>query len=298
VELSLAMKARIAAAMAIGVVLIGILGWPLAHQSDHLEAIRAGNVGPTGFVVLAALAFAAGSLASLVSKPHGRELGVLAVPMGLAVWAVRTGSMSTLLQANPTIEQRQAVYAAMKWEPLFWLAVVAAGYAGVVVVQRIRSARTSQSEKTPKLELNALLGAGIGIIGTVFIAHFFVGRLAQDIRVYDNSIGFIMAQPAVGQVAFGVIIAFAAAGFAVKTFLDGSYIWPTLATGLLTAFAVAACLKESVLQVIVETWPANFFPHTSLAVLPIQIVAFGSLGSVMGFWLAVRYGYWRKHEMK
>lgn len=243
-ELSLAMKARIAAAMAVGVVLIGIFGWPLAHQSEPFEAIRAGNVGPAGALILAAIAFAAGALASLLSRPHGRELGVLAVPMGLGIWAIRSGSMSELLQLNPGFEQRQAIFAAMKWESLFWVAIVAAGYAGVVAVHRIRFGRTTESSNASRLELNTLLGAGIGIIGTVFIAHFFVGRFAQDIKVYDSNVGFVMAQPAVGQVAFGVICAFAAAGFAVKTFLDGSYIWPTLASSLVTAFAIAACLKE------------------------------------------------------
>jgi hypothetical protein len=291
------MKARIAVAMAVGVVLIGVLGWPLAHQSEPLEAIRAGSVGPSGFLVLAAIAFAAGALASLASKPHGKELGVLAVPMGLAVWAVRTGSVATLMQANPTSQQRQAVFAAMKWEPLLWLAIVAAGYAGVLAVHRIRCGRTRNAGNPTKLELNAFLGAGIAIIGTVFIAHFFVGRFAQDIKAYDSNFGFAMAQPAIGQVAFGVIAAFAAAGFAVKTFLDGSYIWPTLATALVTAFAIAACLKGDIPQKMAEMWPAVFFPHPSLSVLPLQMVAFGSLGSVIGYWLAVRYGYWRKHEM-
>lgn len=296
-ELSLAMKARIAAAIAIGVILIGILGWPLAHQSEPFEAVRAGNVGLSGFVVLAALAFAAGALASLLSKPHGRELGVLAAPMGLAVWAVRSGSVSSMLQSNPAYQQRQAIFDAMKWEPLFWVAIVAAGYAGVVLVERIRSGRTTESKETAKVGLNAMLGAGIAIVGTVFIAHFFVGRFAQDIKVYDSNVGFIMAQPAVGQLAFAVIAAFAAAGFAVKTFLDGSYIWPTLATSLVTAFAIAACLKGDILQIMAELWPGVFFTHPSLAILPVQMVAFGSLGSVIGYWLAVRYGYWRKHEM-
>jgi hypothetical protein len=30
----------------------------------------------------------------------------------------------------------------------------------------------------------------------------------------------------------------------------------------------------------------------------VQMVAFGALGSVAGYWMAIRFDYWRKHEMK
>ena len=32
-----------------------------------------------------------------------------------------------------------------------------------------------------------------------------------------------------------------------------------------------------------------------LAITPLQLVALGTLGSVIGFWLAVRFEHWRKH---
>jgi hypothetical protein len=49
---------------------------------------------------------------------------------------------------------------------------------------------------------------------------------------------------------------------------------------------------------MVEQWPAIFFSNTIIAVLPVQMIAFGALGSVAGYWMAFRYDYWRKHEMK
>ena len=52
-ELSWPMKLRIAAAAGVGVVLIGIVGWPLAVPTDPFGAVLAGNVGFSGAIGLA-----------------------------------------------------------------------------------------------------------------------------------------------------------------------------------------------------------------------------------------------------
>ena len=39
-------------------------------------------------------------------------------------------------------------------------------------------------------------------------------------------------------------------------------------------------------------------PTTGFDTGDVLMVAFGALGSIAGFWLAVRYNYWRKHELK
>jgi len=70
-----------------------------------------------------------------LSWPYGREIGILAVPAGLSLWAVKTGSIASLIQMNPTVNQRQAIFAAFKWEGLFWLALVAVGFVGVLTAQ-------------------------------------------------------------------------------------------------------------------------------------------------------------------
>jgi hypothetical protein len=49
------------------------------------------------------------------------------------------------------------------------------------------------------------------------------------------------------------------------------------------------------LQQLVEHYPLVFFSSTVISILPVQMVAFGVLGSITGYWLAVRYYYWRKH---
>jgi hypothetical protein len=71
-ELSWAMKLRIAAAAGIGTVLIGILAWPLTAPSE-----TTGAVSQTGAFILLVLALLAGVMAYFVSRPYDREIAIL-----------------------------------------------------------------------------------------------------------------------------------------------------------------------------------------------------------------------------
>ena len=298
-ELSLVMRLRIAAAAAIGVVLIGILAWPLATSPEPLSAVRADDISTGGAIILVVLAFLTGLLAYFVSWPHGREIGILAVPSGLTIWAVRSGSMTSLMQLYPSAEQRQAIFTAFKWHSVFWLVLVAAGFIGVLLGQKILSSpRSAAKQNKSNSNTTQYLSAIIALAGSVFIAQFCIGILAQDVSLPDPKLGEIMAQPSVGQIVFAVFISFGVAAFIVKKFLDVSYIWPTIATVLLTIFAVSNYARQDVLRYFVQEWPSAFFVNSVISVLPIQIVALGTLGSIAGYWMAIRYNYWRKHEMK
>ena len=298
-ELSWIMRLRIAAAVATGVVLIGILAWPLAAPSEPFGAVRVSNISFGGAVILVILALLAGFIAHFLSWPYGREIGILAAPSGLAVWAVRSGSMTTLMQLHPTVAQRQALLATLKWEPVFWLIVVAAGFAGVLLGQRIQSnlkpgEKQEKSNSQPGKYLNAI----IALVGSGLIAQFCLKIFAQDVKIIDNRLGSVMAQPTVGQIVFAVLVSFGLVAFVVKKFLDASYIWPIIASSLVTTFAISTYVKQDVLQHLVQHQPAAFFSNAVISILPVQMVAFGTLGSIVGYWLAVRYNYWRTHEIE
>jgi len=298
-ELSLLMRLRIAAAAATGVVLIGILAWPLAGSSEPLNAVLAGDISIGGLIILLVLAFLTGLIAYFVSWPYGREIGILAVPFGLAIWAVRSGSMTTLMQLNPTIEKRQAIFSAFKWDSAFWLALVAAGFLGVLLGQKIMSSPVKPvKQKASDSKSVQYLSILIALVGSVFIAQFCIKMFAQDVSFLDNKLGTIMAQPSIGQIVFAVFVSFGVAAFIVKKFLDVSYIWPIIATVLLTIFTVSSYARQDVLRYFVQEWPSAFFINSVISILPIQIVALGTLGSIAGYWMAIRYNYWRKHEMK
>jgi hypothetical protein len=291
-ELSLLMKLRIGAAMAVGVVLVGILAWQMAGPSEP-----AGAIGGDGATILILLAFVAGLGAYFVSWPYGRQIGVLAAPSGLAVWAVRSGSMTTLMQLNPTVTQRQEVLAVLRWEPVFWLLIVAAGFAGVLLGEKIRPGMAlKKTQGKYNFKSGKYLNMVVALIGSGLIAQFCIRILAQDISMSDSRWGSVMSQPAVGQIVFGVLVSFGLAAFLVKKFLDASYIWPTIAAALVTAVAATLYVKQ--MQHVVQGWPAAFFSNAVVSILPVQMVAFGALGSIAGYWMAVRYSYWRKHEPK
>ncbi len=122
--------------------------------------------------------------------------------------------------------------------------------------------------------------------------------MAQDICIYDSRAGEVTAQPAVGQVAFAVFVSFGFAAFVIKKFLDVDYIMSILAGVAITAISVMIYVKQGSFGYLVEQLPTNFFSNTVVAVLPVQMIAFGALGSVAGYWMAFRYNYWRNHEMK
>jgi hypothetical protein len=286
-ELSWPMKLRIAAAATIGVLLIGILAWPFAEPFSAVKAM-----GSRGAVVLVVLAFVAGFIGYFVSWPFGREIGILAVPFGLAIWAVRSGSMAGLIQLNPTVAQRQALVASLRLEPFFWLIIVAAGFAGVLLGRKVCSSKNmEQTQEKSKSWPGKYLNAILALVCSGFIAQFCIRIFAQDVRL-----GSVVAQPAVGQVVFAVLVSFGCAAFVAKKFLNVSYIWPSIASAFVTAFMATLYARE--VPYIVQNWPAAFFPNSVISVLPVQMVAFGTLGSIAGYWMAIRYEYWRKHEIK
>jgi hypothetical protein len=292
-ELTWAMKLRITVAGIVGVVLMSILGWRLTEPD-----VTTGSVGYSDIVILVILALLAGFIGYFVSWPYGRHIGILAVPFGLAVWAVRSGSMASLIQLHPTIAQRQELIASLKWEPIIWLVIVGAGCVGPLLcskkfLKKESNEKKNESKTKPVKYLNpitALAASGI-------IAQFFLRVFAQDVSLFgtigDKQIS-VIAQPATGQIVFAALASFGIAAFVVKKFLDVGYLWPILSTFFVTIFALSIYAKNT--PYFASHWPAAFFSNSVVSILPIEMVAYGTLGSIAGFWMAIRFDFWRKHE--
>jgi hypothetical protein len=285
-ELSWPMKLRIAAAAAIGVLLIGVLAWPMAEPFGKVAAM-----GSRDAIVLVVLAFVAGFIGYFVSWPYGREIGILAVPSGLAVWAARSGSMAGRIQLSPTAAERMALVTSLKWEPFLWLAIVAAGFLGVLLARKLSPNKNQAAQEESKPVPGKYFNIIIALAGSVAIAQFFIKIIAQDVKLSS-----VVSQPAVGQIIFAVFVSFGCAAFVMKKFLNVSYIWPSIASAFVTAVMAGIYAKD--IPYLIQNWPPVFFPNSVISVLPVQMVTFGAWGSVAGYWMAIRFDYWRKHEMK
>jgi hypothetical protein len=293
-ELTWINKLRIAAVAALGIVVIGLWAWPLAAPNDPLLPVRAWIIGPSNTVGLLILAFAVGFAGYFIAWPHGREIGILAVPMGLTVWAGRSGTMSALTQANKEALEREALFRSIRFEAVYWLVVVGAGFAGVLLAQYLRaSIKGSPRTDRPQshISANTCINGLVAVAVTVVVAQFFVGVFVQNLGVSG-----VADQPETGQIIFGVAAAFGIAAFVVKKFLNLSYLWPTLASMFVIAFMQGIYGRSDTIQNFADTRAATCFPHSVLTILPVQLVALGTLGSIIGYWIAVRYEYWRKHE--
>lgn len=300
-ELTWSIRLRIAAAAAVGIAIMGVYAWPMVAPADPFGVVSVtnGTIGSYGVLVLLGLAFGVGLIAYFLSWPYGNRIGILAVPAGLAVWAVRSGDIGTLMQLNTSIGHRQQIYSTFCWEPLFWLSIVVAGYLGVFLASQIvHSAATGETGKPQKRSFGVLLNIVIAVVGSAVVAQFFIGMLARDFTIWDSTSGAAVAQPAIGQIVFAVLVSFGIVGFLVQRVLGVDYIWPVIGTCLVNFLAVSVYGKHRVLEYFIERWPAMFFSNSVLAVLPVQIVAFGSLGAIAGYWMAVRYDYWHQHEIR
>lgn len=307
-ELSWINKLRIGLVAVLGIVIIGILCWPLAAPRDPMAPVRGTDVGFGGTVALVFVAFIVGAVAYFASWPHGREMGILAVPFGLCVWGLRSAPMAVLNEAANTVPRRTEVLNSLLLEPLYWLLIVAVGFAGVLAAQRLIRARPARelaegtaasgapADEAAKTKSNVTSRMAmtflVAVLVSVIVAQFVLAATAKDIPPFN---GIVATQPPIGQIAFAVIVAFAAAAFVVKQFLGLSYILPAVASIFMIPFAQAAYDRGGNIEKFTLMQPATFFANSTLAILPLQLVAFGAIGSVIGYWLAIRYRYWRTH---
>lgn len=294
-ELSWLMKIRIAVVMAVGAIVIGFFAWPLSSINDPLAAVLAVNISLFNLIILVLIAFALGFFAYLLAWPYGREIGILCVPTGLAVWALRSGSIAGLMQQNPKPAQRQALLSLTTWDLFLWIIIVGVGIAGVALAGYIINKRPlfSKIGNTRKGSIDPYLRAFGALVLSLIIAPLCIRIFARNVSMLGNSIA---TEPAVGQIAFAVIVSFGIAAFCVKVLLHMSYVWPIISTALVSPLVISFSYRNEKLLDFAQQWPATFFPNAVVSILPIQMVAFGTLGSIAGYWLAVRYIYWRKHE--
>ncbi|MBN1787753.1 MAG: hypothetical protein JW806_05100 [Sedimentisphaerales bacterium] len=300
-EISWITRLRIFAALAVGVMLVGFLPWQYvapSAEAGEVFAVFADGIGVTDLWICAFLAFVAGFIASAVCTPYGAQIGIIAAPAGLAIWGLKSSPLSRIFQMSPAVSDRLGVYSRLRFEGFIWLVIVACGFAGAVIADRVfRKKQIDLPEQVkPIVPLPDFARAVVAVIGTIFIASFLINLLASDVSYSDPSFRRVTAQPANAQIAFGVFIAFGASAFLAKTVLNSRAYWPAIASVVVISYSIITYAKDSTLARLTASWPAVFFIRPIMAVLPVQMVAFGCLGAVWGYWMAVSFNIWRLHQ--
>ena len=287
------MRVRILVSLGAGALLVGGLGYLFLRPQDPLGAISlfTGEITVTDAVLVIALAFAAGIVATLLCYPIGNVLGPFAAPAGVAVLTLCTGGIKQLLLINSALEQRNALYGFFRIESVFWLGVCAAGYAGVLLTTKLVHSKAivmaQQPAKNDKI-MNQLTNILIAIAATAVIVYFTIGIFAQDIPQIDEKLGSVVGTPGNGQIAFGVFVSVGLAAFVVKRFLQTHFIPVVLGAMALYIVMLTKIIRSDDLSHMVQTWPVDFFPHALYAINPTQLISFSVLGAMTGYWIAIR----------
>ncbi len=298
-----AFAVRTIIAFCIGIVLLGVLPWPLIAPADKLMPITfyVGSVNAAEIVLFAAMSFVNGLIAYFLTWPYGREIGFLAPAAGLGFWSLRSGQLGALIQYDPSVASRQAIYSAMRFEGLIWLAVAAAGFAAVLIAHKIKppkqldSTRSNNNPDKKHSETNYLYYLA-SIICSAIIAVFLLKIFAQDVSWSDKQLRSVSGQPANAQIMFAVLMSFGLAAFITKYLLNTDYTATAVSTVIVTIYGTISCGSESVQKYLFSTWAAMFFSSPLGAIVPLQMVAFGILGAVAGYWSALQYQHWKKQH--
>jgi len=221
----------------------------------------------------------------------------LSAPAGAAALAMASGDMRQLLLTNYTFEQRNLMYSFLRWELLFWLGICAAGYLGVLLTTKLLGTKTIIAGHTAKIEKksNYWVNCGIVAAAAAAIVYFTIGIFAQDIPQFDENLGTVMGHPGHRQIAFGVFVSVALAGFAAKQFLQIHYIPVILGAAAIYIGTYTNFIGSDTLAYMVKTHPIYFFTNSIFAILPIQFAPFAVLGAITGFWVSIFMKYRPKH---
>lgn len=283
------LRIRILASLSTGALIVGALGWPLVRPDDPLGAVSLFSSQMTLLqgLTLIGLGLTAGIAAALVCWPLGASLAPYAAPAGLAVLAINSGALRQILLTNAALQQRNAMYAFMRWELLFWLGICAAGYLGMLLTFKVFAARFNNpfAFDKPNSWSNWFIAVATGAV----ITYLTIGIFAQDINQFDEVLGSVAGQPGHRQAVFGVFVSVGLAAFIARYFLKTDYIPVILGATLLYIGTFTRIINSQELQHLVKTWPIDFYPHTIYAILPIQYAPFSVLGAMTGYWIAIQF---------
>lgn len=292
-------RLRALAALALTAGTFCTVGWmAMQRPDDPLGAVSLAGHGRWAAALLAGLALAVviAPIAEIVAGGRLEHFGLFAAGFGLAAVSVRGGTMKDLLLARALsgASERGDLYTTLVAEVLAWSVVIGLAAASSRAVLRwLRSeggggAGRGEAASRPRVD-----GVHRRKPGETPEATWFrdgVPALVISVAVALVLIGITAASSAVGpiqtgQVFFSVGLAFfGAAWVTTQTFPRASFGW--------VAAAIPAAAVVGYVWAALHSMPAGYSgvasvpSHAFARALPIEFVAVGIQGAVIGWWMS------------
>ena len=325
-------KIKMALALAVGGVVFGTVGWALVRPEQPGGAVTVVMGGRAAGVLLSmvALGVVVCLAGSVIGTVHGRYIGQMAIPAGLTVWAIRTGSMDSLLLSHSSVASRASMFHGLMFEVLIWLGLVLLGYwlADRVFGLMLQGGKTGRKGSGGEIEvvkvfgegesatkLTAVKAVGVDVSGGGWLDGGLNSKWLSRVLAVAIScvIGFVLMKllarsgephfnaaetitvgnvPVTKQIVFAVGAAFFLGTLAAHQ-LFRVKLWYYLLSPAIVALVGYAWAGYLVNLSPLEGISPHFV-HASVVfatVLPVQFLGIGSLATIGGFWYSMQMHY-------
>lgn len=289
-------KLRVLAAAGVAVVLIGYVGWTASRPPDPQVAITFTTSGLslwTMWPTLLVLTIVAAAVGSAIAGPRLPEAGLLAAAVGLVGLDLHGGSMHTLLiyVADNSVTDRRHLMFLMIVDTILWAALLAVSWLVVnwvwqwvwgnqaAVPAEPSDTRTVQ-RKAPTL-VDRLGGGSLALIITSIVAMLIIWMTVARTPV---------ANIARGQVIASVFFALYLGAMAARYFTGVNHARYYMAAPLAIAIIgyllgyIQANMSWARGPLTAYAQLATTPPHALARPLPIEYIAVGLAGAIIGYW--------------
>jgi len=294
-------KFRLVVAAVVAVVLMRTVGWMVAAPTDPEMAVTMAFAGTQILTMLPSvvvLVVVSAIVGTVVAGPRWPEGGVCAAAVGLAGLALKGGSMQMVLAYRTAADaaSRRALMVTMELDLVLWAGVLLAAWlAGCATwrwlwpeeaCRRMRAAAGQRgpasgprSSQTPRLE--ATEAGWLALIVTTVVALFVIWMTIARTPVAVIARGQVFAS-----VAAGLYLGALAARYFTGVTRSFWYALSPVAVGLVGYLMgyvqanMAWAKGPWAAYALLATTP----PHALVRPLPIEYVAVGLAGVLIGFW--------------
>ena len=305
-------KIKILIVLGVSGLLFAWLGWSWVRPTDAQDSLTVVMSGHALRVVLAVLILGliGTAIGVWVGKPYGRQLGMLAIPAGLTVWAIQAGNMERLLMRHSEAGARVGFFYGLIGDSIIWFAVVVLGAtAAWLAADKLGTTRpergnmpapeTAGKDISTKSKGNSLANklmenawvrgiSGLIVGGMVAIMLVKILGQARQVRLSEQPVVEASMVPTIGQIIFAVGVGFFLAGLAAHQLTEIPLPHLLAAPLLVSVVAYIYGAQDWIIESL-NGGGAAFVPVsvTFATILPVQYIGVGTLAVILGYYYSV-----------